>query len=525
MKFSKICISSLLAATLSACGGGGGGSAPVSNNSGGGGGSTPPEVPDTPTEPPAPSYETGVFLDSPVEGLHYQTPSYQGLTNEQGQFRFALGESVTFSIGGTLLGEIEGASLVTPFSLFEVQAPEQEHVIAAALSNDGTVLTLDKALNIATLLQNLDLDGNPDNGIDLGDAHSVLESTVIDFTSHKATQFGSESNLAEIRSTLGLSGEQISVQDAAAHLYSSLNIQVVAANLGNSSGNDGVQNNFATNTRYDDEGRPVLEEIDKNGDGLVDISIDYLYDGDLLIQKSNSRLGSTEYFAYDPQDQLIEHLTEYENGNGSKETYSYSDNKVHTFTLDRDNDGTPDRIITYTYDGSGNTIETKIDANGDGTVDQITYAAFYPDGRQATYSEDKNKDGTPNLVIAYTYDAEGNRKRFNITIDDNQFPSETSLFTYSGSLIYEYFALDQDYRLKSKETYAYDSHDRRTGVLKDSNGDGTANIRIQYKYDMQGNRILIAEDSNRDGIADKVWRRTLEGAELTKPWEKIFSAL
>ena len=47
---------------------------------------------------------TGVFRDSPVHGLEYQTQTVGGLTGEKGEFRYRSGETVTFSIGGLVLG-------------------------------------------------------------------------------------------------------------------------------------------------------------------------------------------------------------------------------------------------------------------------------------------------------------------------------------------------------------------------------------------------------------------------------------
>lgn len=519
---NQLFISSLLITTLSACGGGGG-SAPVGNNNSGGdnsggdnGGNTTPE---------SPSYEVGRFVDSAVNGLHYKTATLEGLTNADGEFKYNSGETVTFSLGATVLGEAIGSDIVTPFSLFDVLPPTQEHVIAAALSNNKAVQTLDKALNIAMLLQNLDVDGNPSNGIDLGDAHAELSNTRLDFASIKATRFIEDSAIAAARRSLNISSPLVLAQSAAEHLYDNLNVQVVAADIGNTSGSSGLQETFSTNTEYNEDGLPILEEIDNNGDGLIDITIRYQYNDGLLTEKSNSKLQVTEYLTYNGQRQLIERLSEHDNGNASKESYSYIGNTIQRFSLDSNNDGTPNRVVSYEYDDQEQKIATRIDIDGNGTIDSVSNAAYYPDGRQATYTEDDNNDGTPNLVIAYTYDANGNRSGFNITIDENAFPAETSLFTYTGALVKEYFVLDENYRLKFKEIYSYDSQDRRTGVLKDSNGDGTQNIRIQYKYDLQGNRTLIAEDNNRDGVADKVWRRTVDEMELSRPWSKIFSQL
>ena len=44
-----------------------------------------------------PQIETGVFIDSAVGGLKYQTATQSGLTNSSGEFKYIAGENVTFS--------------------------------------------------------------------------------------------------------------------------------------------------------------------------------------------------------------------------------------------------------------------------------------------------------------------------------------------------------------------------------------------------------------------------------------------
>jgi hypothetical protein len=46
------------------------------------------------------SSKTGVFNDSPVSGLDYETPSLSGTTDSEGKFRYRNGQTVTFSVGG-----------------------------------------------------------------------------------------------------------------------------------------------------------------------------------------------------------------------------------------------------------------------------------------------------------------------------------------------------------------------------------------------------------------------------------------
>jgi hypothetical protein len=94
--FNSLLVVLVISLTLTACGGGGdGGTQPVA----------------------APS--TGVFIDSPVQGLTYSSaPSgLSGLTGPNGEFLYRAGDSVTFSIGGQQIGVAPGQPQITPFTL------------------------------------------------------------------------------------------------------------------------------------------------------------------------------------------------------------------------------------------------------------------------------------------------------------------------------------------------------------------------------------------------------------------------
>ena len=94
---------------------------------------------------------TGLFIDSAVLGLEYQSLSYTGITDARGQFQFVPGEDITFSIGGIVLGTVAGQSIVTPVNL-----------VTDAVSADNPTV-----LNIARLLQTLDNNGDPSDGIEI----------------------------------------------------------------------------------------------------------------------------------------------------------------------------------------------------------------------------------------------------------------------------------------------------------------------------------------------------------------------
>ena len=75
---------------LSACGGGGGGGDDI---------------------------ETGQLLDSPVSGVSYFNASQSGVTDANGNFTYKAGETVAFSLGGTVLGTSTAKTVITLFDL------------------------------------------------------------------------------------------------------------------------------------------------------------------------------------------------------------------------------------------------------------------------------------------------------------------------------------------------------------------------------------------------------------------------
>ena len=128
----KPLVLSLAVASLAACGGGGGGNTGSEPNSGN---VSTPEV------------KTGQFLDSAVEGLRYETPTQHGFTNQFGSFSYIPGESIKFYLGSTFLGEVLAQTELTPLDLM------------------GAGDDPDKLQNLLRVLQTLDADNDPSNGI------------------------------------------------------------------------------------------------------------------------------------------------------------------------------------------------------------------------------------------------------------------------------------------------------------------------------------------------------------------------
>ena len=99
----------------------------------------------------------GVFYDSPVEGLEYQTQTLSGITDAKGEFQYRQKETVTFSVGGLVLGSAAGGERVTPAD------------IVIETGGDVKKIKNNRVTNIAAFLQSLDEDNNVENGITISD--------------------------------------------------------------------------------------------------------------------------------------------------------------------------------------------------------------------------------------------------------------------------------------------------------------------------------------------------------------------
>ena len=132
---------------------------------------------------------TGRFVDSPVQGLSFSTPSQSGETNANGEFTYQAGEMVTFAIGNLQLPAVKAQQTVTPLDLFGASSPYNPAVV-----------------NLARLLQSLDADSVAENGIALS-IPDTLPASVSDWR-----------DSAAIDAYL-----TVSAKDAVSHLQTSLN--------------------------------------------------------------------------------------------------------------------------------------------------------------------------------------------------------------------------------------------------------------------------------------------------------------
>ncbi|MCP8899771.1 hypothetical protein [Gilvimarinus xylanilyticus] len=108
--------------------------------------------------------KTGVFLDSPVVNIGYRTETLDGQTNGGGEFQYLEGETVTFFIGNLEFPAVAAVSKITPLDLAGTDDSSNPMVV-----------------NIIRLLQSLDVDGNPENGLEIAKTAKTV-SVPVDFS-------------------------------------------------------------------------------------------------------------------------------------------------------------------------------------------------------------------------------------------------------------------------------------------------------------------------------------------------------
>jgi len=139
--------------------------------------------------------ETGIFVDSTVSGLAYETDTMSGITNADGEFHYAEGEMVEFSIGDIMFGQAMGQSVLTPLDL----VPDATNVSHPTVSN------------MVRLMLTLDSDGDPNNGIMISEQ---VRSQAMGHTFHfDVPESEFESNL-EILTFIGQSSNTSNMMDA-----------------------------------------------------------------------------------------------------------------------------------------------------------------------------------------------------------------------------------------------------------------------------------------------------------------------
>lgn len=143
---------------------------------------------------------TGILVDSPVSGISYSASSGKsGSTDDKGHFNFNHGDKVEFKLGGLSLATIPGSLIITPIELAD--------------GNDS------KLQNLLILLQSLDSDGDPGNGISISNETAAAVKSSINLDS-SPDSFAESAGLKNIIETSGSAGQVRTMEEASAHFLS-----------------------------------------------------------------------------------------------------------------------------------------------------------------------------------------------------------------------------------------------------------------------------------------------------------------
>lgn len=326
--------------------------------------------------------ETGYLLaGAPVTGVAYETPTQQGVTGEDGGFQYEEGETIIFRIGDTLLGEVNGREQVTPFELAGSAVVTGIDIYSALEDEQDPFQTV---VNIAVLMQSLDRDANPDNGIQISQGVAALFQGVRLDVSQYWESFQNESVLrravaqANMRQLFSTAHPIVKPAAAAEHLYGSLGI--------------------AANT--------------------VGLTL-------LQFRNENENLARTERFRYDAGGNIIRH----DDGTADAfESWQYDANgNLIRYELDAvkyENiiGGGARFAASFYYNANDNVIRSEIDGDLDGSADDVQVVTWKYDRNQNPRYVDRHNgiDGdpaNPDFIGAWQYDTKGNlrlrREEFN----------------------------------------------------------------------------------------------------------------
>lgn len=199
----------------------------------------------------SPTAQSGSFIDAPVEGLSYETQTRSGRTTVDGTFEYFAGESIRFSFAGLDLGGTTASGILTPLDLYPRQ-PQFSQLMMY-------------------LLQSIDADGDPSNGIELTDA---TEAMVLDYVGREDDPrtlpgIAGRPDFLEFVESISRASQQISVNDALTNFDRDIEPFISAGNYVRPNG-DARRDTTTYAVRLEDGPMPVIY-LNESGDviGLI----------------------------------------------------------------------------------------------------------------------------------------------------------------------------------------------------------------------------------------------------------------
>jgi len=461
--------------------------------------------------------DTGYLVaGTAVTGVAYKTATQQGVTGLDGSFQYEEGETVRFMVGDTGLGEVTGQAQVTPFDLAGsavvtginiTWALEDEPVEIFPYPEFVTdepfvkVNPFHGVINIAVLLQSLDEDGNPGNGIMIKPGVAALfRGLSLDVSQHWEI-FRSDSTLhramGEANRKRRFSQVHGIVKPAVAldQLYGTLEIdpRTVGVSLLHNGSGDGIPA-YTEYFKYDANGN-----MTRHDDGTPDAFETWQYNSNGYVKRHER--DAERYIGHDV------------------ETWQYAANSsVIRQEWDYDADGTTDEFKTWKYNADGNVTRHEHDARehaGYG-YHQLELWQYDNKGNVTRHEYDHDADGTPDAIMTWQYDIDGNLTQSTLYLSEEIRQIANWQYNADGKVI----------------KISQEGHGERTGTFRhietlryDTNGNVTK-ITIEgyteyngayrsietWKYDANGNatrRERVEDDSSLEEI--ETWQYDTNG--------------
>ncbi|WP_116368530.1 hypothetical protein [Parahaliea mediterranea] len=337
---------------------------------------------------------TGHITPMPVAGLAYTSDSHSGTTDSSGTFQYQSGETLTFRLGDTTLGQATGAGELSLLDITGAQELSDVRQIQTALGDANHPYSA--AANLIRLLQSLDADNDPSNGIVIDEQTRTGLAGMSLNLAMTATPFAAQPALRQRLTDLGRPLRRLEVALALHYQVAGTELSVDGTRLSRQRS----QQTTALNTQAGALTARSEFTYDPWGNRLTSVTWD----------EHNKRKHSSRY-RYDQAGQRIhaEH-SEYDgNGNSRINFSSRSQRDISGFATEtvydyRNDNPRQDRTVSM-RDERGNTVRIEEDRNNDGSIDLLTLSTFLDSGQRAGSERDSDGDGSIDTVSSYHYDA------------------------------------------------------------------------------------------------------------------------
>jgi len=422
---------------------------------------------------------TGIFTDSAVEGLSFSTATQSGITDAAGTFMYIAGETITFSIGGTVIGEpVTATGAMTPRDLVPgtpLPSTTREIENLADDPDSAEARAINRFVNIIVFLQSLDEDANVDNGITIPAGIATLLNGI-------QLDFDLDAFDLSFRRSAGLLNTIY--QAASQGLLPTATIRKPGPALDHFYAFQGISHSLV---------RTATFSVDSNGDGTID---------ELFIPTWDADGNLTSVSVVDPVTGIPTVI----------ETRTYdADGNLTRVTEDLDGDGNPDFIETATWDANGRpTMRTEND-DGVGGPSFVETSIFDVNrGGITRRTEDRDGDGTIDIIFTHTYDTDGNRTSVIVDINADGTRILTILFDTDGNPISRIRDDGPDGIPNRIEILTYDPNGNQTSLTQDFTADGTLDYIETRTYDADGNVLIFTQDNNGDGTPESFQTSTYD---------------